>query len=67
MLRHLLGLDGEEIYNVYSGPLPVLLSLGFLGTWWHHINCTEPGCWRKGHKDPEHGHPRCRRHQEKLH
>jgi hypothetical protein len=34
--------------------------------WWRHHNCHEPGCWRKGHPDPDHGHPVCRRHQDKL-
>jgi hypothetical protein len=37
-----------------------------LSTWWHHNNCIERGCWRKGHKDPGHGHPICKKHQDKL-
>lgn len=24
--------------------------------------CVERGCLRKGHPDPEHGHPVCRKH-----
>ena len=31
-----------------------------------HHNCTQKGCLRLGHPDPEHGHPVCRTHQEKL-
>jgi hypothetical protein len=34
--------------------------------WWHHVNCVEKGCWRKGHSDPEHGHPVCSRHSPRL-
>src|SRR5215472_19120722 len=37
-----------------------------LTAWWHHKNCHVRGCWRKGHPDPEHGHPVCRRHQPNL-
>lgn len=32
--------------------------------WWRHHNCVEPGCWRRGHPDPVHGHPICRGHSE---
>lgn len=66
LIEHLLGLDGEQIYNFVSGLGPFLFSFGFLGTWWHHNNCIEAGCWRKGHKDPKHGHPVCKRHQGKV-
>lgn len=37
------------------------------GVWWRHHNCIEKGCWRKGHPDPEHGHPVCRRHVKHPH
>jgi hypothetical protein len=40
---------------------PVTL-LASVVTWWHHVNCIEKGCWRKGHPSPEHGHPQCRKH-----
>jgi hypothetical protein len=40
--------------------------IGMAAGWWHHINCIEKGCWRKGHADPGHGHPVCKRHQGKI-
>jgi hypothetical protein len=36
-------------------------------SWWHHVNCIERGCWRKGHPSLEHGHPVCRRHTNHPH
>lgn len=31
-----------------------------------HKNCRVKGCWRMGHADPDHGHPICHTHQDKL-
>ncbi|HTA98683.1 MAG TPA: hypothetical protein VK730_13705 [Solirubrobacteraceae bacterium] len=53
-------------YNFWSGIGSGSPLLGAFAAWWHHNNCTEPRCWRKGHKDPGHGHPVCRKHQDKL-
>jgi len=53
-------------YNFWSGIGSGSPILGAFVAWCHHNNCTQPGCWRKGHKDPGHGHPRCRKHQDKL-
>lgn len=61
-------------YQFYSGIassinewMSSLVVLGIaMGTWWHHNNCIEHRCLRKGHKDPEHGHPVCARHQDRL-
>lgn len=27
-----------------------------------HHNCEQPGCWRLGHRHPDHGRPVCRKH-----
>lgn len=27
-----------------------------------HLNCDKRGCWRLGHRHPDHGRPTCRRH-----
>lgn len=56
--------DGYQFWSGIGSGSPVLAAVV---AWWHHNNCTEHGCWRKGHKDPEHGHPICRKHQPKLH
>ena len=55
--------DGYQFFSGLGGGTIVLAPLI---AWWHHNNCTHKGCWRKGHKDPHHGHPLCRRHQPKL-
>jgi hypothetical protein len=55
--------DGYQFWSGIAGD--VFIFTGLLA-WWHHVNCIEAGCWRKGHKDPEHGHPLCKRHQKKA-
>lgn len=27
-----------------------------------HVNCHHKGCWKPGHRHPEHGWPACKRH-----
>jgi hypothetical protein len=53
-------------YNFWSGIGSGSPLLAGAIAWWHHVNCLEKGCWRKGHPDPEHGHPVCGRHQKRL-
>jgi len=53
-------------YNFWSGIGSGSPILAAIAAWWHHHNCATKGCWRKGHPDPEHGHPVCRRHQAKV-
>lgn len=56
------------IAGIINEWLSRLTALGIaLGTWWHHHNCIERHCWRKGHPDPEHGHPICRVHKNHPH
>ena len=55
--------DGYQFWSGIGSGSPLLAAMG---AWWHHHNCVEKGCWRKGHKDPEHGHPVCKKHQDKL-
>ena len=63
LLRHVpwLWTHGSS-YNFLSSVVPDLTLLGGIAGWWHHRNCHIKGCWRKGHPDPEHGHPTCRKH-----
>jgi hypothetical protein len=35
--------------------------VAIVGLYRHH-NCEQPGCWRTGHRHPEHGRPVCRKH-----
>lgn len=54
--------DGYQFWSGIGSDFgEVTLIVGFIA-WWHHRNCVEKGCWRKGHPDPEHGHPVCSRH-----
>jgi hypothetical protein len=67
-LERALGIDTQSSknYDLVSGVLPALItSLGFSGlvvTMVKHINCEQPGCWRIGHRHPDHGRPVCRKH-----
>jgi hypothetical protein len=55
--------DGYQFWSGIGSDFgEVTLVVGIIA-WWHHINCIEKGCWRKGHADPAHGHPVCRRHK----
>lgn len=52
-------------YWFFSGIGPGVADIPVLGgifLWWHHHNCHEKGCWHKGHPDPKHGHPVCKKH-----
>jgi hypothetical protein len=56
-------------YNFVSGigsDFGEVTLIAAIAAWWHHINCIEKGCWRKGHPDPKHGHPVCRKHQKLI-
>lgn len=49
-------------YQWWSGAGSDLAYVGvFLGAW-RHLNCEQPGCWRPGHRHPDHGRPVCRKH-----
>jgi hypothetical protein len=58
--------DGYQIQSGIAANFGELtLVFGMVG-WWHHVNCVTKGCWRKGHRDPLHGHPVCAKHQRLL-
>lgn len=67
-LQHALGMDTQTSHNyaAVSGVLPMIVAaLGFSGFFvgaYKHVNCEQPGCWRPGHRHPDHGRPVCRRH-----
>ena len=67
-LRHLLGLDGGDIYNFFSGIGPFSLGLGFVGAWWRRHNCHHEGCWYIQFKPhPNDGeHVLCRKHHKEA-
>lgn len=55
--------DGYNFWSGIGSGSPVfVIAAGYL----RHKNCIEKRCWRIGHPDPEHGHPVCRKHQNKL-
>lgn len=52
-------------YQALSGFIPalaVLTLLGAVASWWHHINCHKPKCFRKG-RHIINGTPWCDLHQ----
>lgn len=49
-------------YQWWSGPGADAFVVGAVVTAWKHINCEQPGCWRPGHRHPDHGRPVCRKH-----
>lgn len=55
--------DGYQFWSGIGSGSPIF---GAVVLWWHHNKCIEKRCFRKGHKDPVHGHPLCRKHQNKL-
>lgn len=67
-LQHALGMDTQTTHNYasVSGVLPIMVTLlGFSSLFvgaWKHVNCEQPGCWRWGHRHPDHGRPVCREH-----
>lgn len=58
--------DGYNFWSGIGSDLGELAIVTGLVAWWRHRNCYVKGCWHKGHADPEHGHPVCEKHQEKL-
>ena len=58
--------SGYQFYSGIGSDLGEVTLIFAVAGWWHHVNCIEKGCWRKGHKDPEHGHPVCRKHAKGL-
>jgi len=55
--------NGYQFWS--SGPGPGLGQVALLGGaagLLRHHNCEHPGCWRLGHRHPEHGRPVCRAH-----
>jgi hypothetical protein len=67
-IQRSLGIDTQlsKNYALVSGSLPVVIaSFGFAGvlaTMFKHLNCEQPGCWKLGHRHPDHGRPVCREH-----
>lgn len=52
-------------YNFWSGIASDISELTLMGgavALLRHHNCEQPGCWRLGHRHPEHGRPVCRKH-----
>lgn len=67
LLHPLNGLGYQFFSGIGSSISEWLTLIVAIGAWCHHNNCIEKGCLRKGHKDPEHGHPVCRRHKNHPH
>lgn len=61
-LFHPLRYWGYEWWSGAGSDLGELTLLGIAIGAYKHINCEEPGCWRRGHRHPDHGRPVCRRH-----
>lgn len=56
-------LKGEG-YNFWSGigsDLGEVTLVAMAAGWWHHVNCHEQGCWRKGHPNSD-GKVICKKH-----
>lgn len=75
MLFHFLALvtpldplhnDGYQFWSGIGSDFGEITLVVGIAAWWHHNNCIMKGCYRKGHKDPEHGHPICKKHQDKV-
>lgn len=53
-------------YQFWSGiESAIERPLGWLGLgalYLRHHNCEHKGCWRPGHRHPDHGRPVCRAH-----
>lgn len=49
-------------YLITSGPLGNLFIIGGVVTIVRHHNCHTKGCWRLGHRHPDHGRPVCDHH-----
>ena len=68
---HHFGIDNTsgEWYGFWSGfgsDLSEFAIFGAIIASVRHKNCAVKGCWHLGHADPEHGHPICKKHQDKL-
>lgn len=63
---HPLRGDGYQWWSGVGSDLGELtLVVAILGTYKHHA-CHEKGCWRLGHRHPEHGLPTCHRHYHRT-
>ncbi len=65
-VAHPLKGNGYQWWSGAGSDLGEATILGAMLGWYRHHNCIETGCWRPGHPDPDHGHPVCRKHQDKL-
>lgn len=67
-LDRALGIDTQnsQNYAFVSGSGPMFIAaLGFSSvavSLLRHLNCEQPGCWRLGHRHPDHGRPVCKWH-----
>lgn len=61
-LLHPMAGRGYQFWSGIGSDISELTLVVGVGVFLHHHNCIEKGCWRMGHRDPEHGHPLCRRH-----
>jgi hypothetical protein len=53
---------GYQFWSGIGSDLGEITLLGIAIGAYKHINCEEPGCWRPGHRHPDHGRPVCRHH-----
>jgi hypothetical protein len=58
--------DGYGFWSGIGSDFGEVTLVVAVAAWWHHHNCIEKGCWRKGHADPTHGHPLCKVHQTAI-
>lgn len=70
-IAHFLGLDNGSgpwylFWSGFGSDFGEITVVGAIVAIFRHKNCIIKGCWRLGHPDPEHGHPVCRVHQDKV-
>lgn len=49
-------------YQFWSGIGSDVFLVTGAAAFYKHVNCEQPGCWRFGHRHPDHGRPTCRKH-----
>ena len=59
---HPLHANGYQWWSGEGSDLTELSLIVALAGIAKHHNCHRKGCWRPGHRHPEHGWPSCKRH-----
>jgi hypothetical protein len=61
-ILHPLHGNGYAWWSGAGSDLSELALLGALFAAWRHHTCHRQGCWKLGHRHPQHGWPSCRKH-----